>query len=276
MHESPRWLLATGQKDKAEEIVKKVAAWNKRPVPENLDLHLEAEKGRQNEVQNVKTANFFDLFRYPQLRAKTLIIFVNFFSNSLTYYGLTMNSGDLNPDIFMNFMINGLCEIPAITLGLVFIFVTGKRKLPYVATLALSGLFLIIMAIVPKDESGITVLVLSVIGKFFVTISFAIIYPYSSELFPTVLRTTGTGAGCMLSRVAGAVASWVSLLVTVNIFVPTTIYGLVALVAAGLAMLLPEPEVNHLPDSIEEGEKIKIGLPCIGILRRRRPNNETN
>lgn len=42
-----------------------------------------------------KKANVWDLFRHKQLRTKTLILLFIWFSISATYFGLSMNAGDL-------------------------------------------------------------------------------------------------------------------------------------------------------------------------------------
>lgn len=51
-----------------------------------------------------------------------------------------------------------------------------------------------LLCIIPIPE-GHNFLITSVVisGKFFVTISFAIIFLYTNELFPTVIRATGLG-----------------------------------------------------------------------------------
>lgn len=41
------------------------------------------------------SANVWDLFCYPELRKKTIILLFIWFSISATYFGLSLNSGDL-------------------------------------------------------------------------------------------------------------------------------------------------------------------------------------
>lgn len=47
---------------------------------------------------------------------------------------------------------------------------------------------------------------LEMIGKFSVTAGSSLMYVYTSELFPTVLRNTGTAVCSILSRVGSSVA----------------------------------------------------------------------
>lgn len=47
---------------------------------------------------------------------------------------------------------------------------------------------------------------LEMLGKFAVTTGSSLMYVYTAELFPTVLRNTATGACSVLSRVGGSTA----------------------------------------------------------------------
>lgn len=49
---------------------------------------------------------------------------------------------------------------------------------------------------------------LEMLGKFAVTTAFAIVYAYSAELYPTVLRNTAVGACSMASRIGSIIAPY--------------------------------------------------------------------
>ena len=65
-------------------------------------------------------------------------------------------------------------------------------RIPYATSLALSGTLLLCVTLIPKSLAHFVVAA-AIVGKFFITVSFAIVYMFSTELFPTVLRTTGAG-----------------------------------------------------------------------------------
>lgn len=46
------------------------------------------------------------------------------------------------------------------------------------------------------------------IGKFAVSVAFAIVYAYTAEVYPTVLRNTALGACSMASRIGSIVAPY--------------------------------------------------------------------
>ena len=63
------------------------------------------------------------------------------------------------------------------------------------------------------DKQWITV-VLALIGKCGIAGAFALIWLYSSELFPTVMRNSATGAASVCARLGGIVAPYIAQLVS--------------------------------------------------------------
>ena len=57
------------------------------------------------------------------------------------------------------------------------------------------------------------------------------------------------------NRVGGICAGWLGLLKQYHIYIPTTIYGVLAIIFAILAMALPETKGEKIPDNMEEGEQ---------------------
>ena len=57
----------------------------------------------------------------------------------MVYYGLSLNSGNLAGDFYLNFFLTGLVEFPAYTLCLVLLDRTGRKKL-HCACMVLGGL----------------------------------------------------------------------------------------------------------------------------------------
>lgn len=116
--ESARWLLSKKRTEEALKLIKHAEAVNKVKVPQDvLDSLSEAapEANKEGEQKAVQQASMFDLFRYPNLRMKSLLIFFNWFVNSGTYYGLSWNTNNLGGNDFLNFVISGAVELPAYT-----------------------------------------------------------------------------------------------------------------------------------------------------------------
>ena len=139
--ESPRWLISMGRIAEADYVVRKIAKANGRPLPESWTLKKalkaeNAEKAIANEGE--AKATMFDLLKTRQMRWKTLILYFNWFINSLCYYGLTLNAPGYGLSTLMNFTINGLLEVPAYAFAL-FILAYKGRRFPYFTSMILTG-----------------------------------------------------------------------------------------------------------------------------------------
>ena len=56
--------------------------------------------------------------------------------------------------------------------------------------------------------------VLANVGKFGISAAFAVIYVWSAELFPTMVRNSGMGSSSMMARVGGMVCPYIADLVS--------------------------------------------------------------
>ena len=97
----------------------------------------------------------------------------------------------------------------------------------------------------------------SLLGKFMASANFAIIYVYTAELYPTIIRNTAIGSCSCIARVGGILALLVQLLSVYYLPAPMLILGVTALVAGVLALFFPETVGNKLPETM--GDAINVG-----------------
>ena len=96
-------------------------------------------------------------------------------------------------------------------------------------------------------------MVFSNIGKFGLTATFAIVYLYAAELFPTVLRSSGLGSSSMFARLGSIFAPIIGgYLGEINSVIPIVIFASMAIMAGFLSLLLPETHGKVLPNTVEE------------------------
>ena len=95
-----RWLLANGHTDKAEQILHEIANYNGKPLPSNFKLKTSKTKDTGSVM-----LNFFALFKHPNLRMKTLIVYYIWFATSFVYYGLTLNSNNYGASLLATYSI---------------------------------------------------------------------------------------------------------------------------------------------------------------------------
>lgn len=263
MDESPRWLWAHSRNAEAIVIVQRGLKVNGTDV--QLDAaRLISRSKVQQETREDKTFGALDLFRTPNLRKKSLNICLNWFANSIAYYGLTLNMGSLVGNPFVMLFLSGVLEVPAYILIIFTMDRTGRRCL--ISTFMIIGGICCICAATITGATGDLVAVATVtivlIGKGCIAGSFAVVYNYTAELFPTVVRNTALGIGSMCARFSGALTPMIFLLDSLDPRVPAALFGLVALVAGFLALYLPETLNQSMPESIEDGENFGKGDTC--------------
>ncbi|NXB40229.1 S22AD protein, partial [Eulacestoma nigropectus] len=97
-------------------------------------------------------------------------------------------------------------------------------------------------------DQPVAITVLAIIGKFTATASFSTSYVYAAELFPTVIRQTGTGLCSTMARVAGILAPLIIPLDQYHRAIPMAIFGSIPMVVALFCILLPETRGVDLAD----------------------------
>ncbi|XP_050394985.2 organic cation transporter protein [Patella vulgata] len=176
------------------------------------------------------------------------------FVNALVYYGLSLNTENLAGDPYLNFCISGAVEIPANILCIVFLNRVG-RKVPLVLSMCVGGIACILSGTIPingnTDIETLTI-VLAMIGKFFISASYAIIYLLAAEVFPTVVRNIGVGVASMSARIGGIMVPTMLDLRSIWTPLPLVIFGSLSIGAGILALLLPETTGEPLPQLLED------------------------
>ncbi|XP_067274675.1 solute carrier family 22 member 6-A [Pseudorasbora parva] len=251
---SARWLMASKKYEEALDLIRKAALVNGQPLVDN-DMELFQSPKNCKKVQDLRKYTVIDLVRTPRMRKQSLILFYLWFVNVLVYYGLSLNISDFGMNIYLTQMIFGLVEMPARTITLFTL--NRSRRISQLAFLAVGGLACLLTIFIPDDLSIIRT-VLAMVGKFGITASLSIVYIYSAEVFPTVIRQNGIGMGSMCARAGGVIAPIIYLLREIHHHAPMVVFGLCPLIGAALTMFLPETANNPLPDTIEDVERTRV------------------
>ncbi|XP_022916168.2 organic cation transporter protein-like [Onthophagus taurus] len=255
--ESTRWLISKNRIAEAKDLIKIAAKENKVTIPEEeLDRLLESDVKKLNEEQeknNTSKPSVLDIFKHANLRKRSLIIFFDWFANSMTYYGLSWNTSNLGGNDYLSFVISGAVEIPAYTFVMLTINRWG-RKCVLCGSMVTAGIALLITMAVPSSSQW-GVVALAMIGKLAITASYGAIYIFSVEQFPTVIRNAGLGAGSTSARVGSVLAPVINIMSEYWQPLPLIIFGALAFIGGCLSLLLPETLNKQLPETIEDGEK---------------------
>ncbi|XP_055889980.1 organic cation transporter protein-like isoform X3 [Biomphalaria glabrata] len=182
---------------------------------------------------------------------------------SVVFYGLSLNIGNLTGNLYLNFFLFALVEVAAYFVCLVFLDSFGRRRLQCCSMLL--GGVACLLSLFPvmyggEGETWLTV-ALSMIGKFGASAAFAVIYFYTVELFPTVIRNSGLGLSSVMARIGGILAPYIADLGHVisgdmAVVLPLLIFGGASIIAGLLALLLPETANQTLPDTLKDAKNL--------------------
>ncbi|XP_048464819.1 solute carrier family 22 member 15 isoform X3 [Rhincodon typus] len=279
--ESPRWLYSQGKTEEAGEVLQYIAQRNGNG---KIFVQLKPCAGTLKTGQSAH--GVMDLVRYPALRWRTAILMYVWYVCSLVYYGLTLNAGDLKGNRYLNIALYGLVEVPAFPLCLYFIDKSwsGRRK-TMAAFLLFAGVACISTMFLPRHLAGLdmgfllNVTSLALCGKLAVSAAFNIVYVFTAELYPTVIRNAGLGICSMSCRVGGILAPFVPSLKSLNPSMPFIVFGIAGMSGGFLGLLLPETLNKPIAESIEDlhtpayqklEDKRKKGVESQDITQSRR------
>ncbi|ULU06006.1 hypothetical protein L3Y34_018130 [Caenorhabditis briggsae] len=259
IHESARWLVSQEKYDDANVVLCATANWNKKTVPKDWANQV----GKKMDVTVTKKKDTFgviDLIRTPQMRKRTLTNFVMWPVTTMMYYGMTMRSDVGGGSLFVTFITSQIMELPAVIITALLIDRLG-RKVMYSGSIFLAGLLLLANWLTHDMIPHEYAVVMLMVAKGAVSVSYTVMYTYTSELFPTVIRNTAVGCCSTIARFGAITASFIAFFLVdkfgrVVMIVPFTILAICASIVSWL--MLPETVNKQLPDSISEIEGNKI------------------
>ncbi|KAL1250954.1 hypothetical protein QQF64_018750 [Cirrhinus molitorella] len=201
--ESPRWLLSQGRVEEAEAILRKAAQMNGVKAP---DIIFTQNQSGEN-AGKLQTYSLWDLVKSTNIRCITVLLCLVWVAVSIGYCALSLNTSSLHGNIYLNCFFSAAVEVPAIIMAWLMLR-RCPRRLSLSSTVSLGGLVLLFVQLIPQYMSTVA-LSLVMLGKFGLVAAFAIVYPATAELYPTVLRNTALGGCSMASRVGGITAPYI-------------------------------------------------------------------
>lgn len=190
---------------------------------------------------------------------------------SMVYYGLSLNAGSLAGDIYLNNSLNGLLEVVGYFLVQFTMDRFGRRAIMVwfffiqgCACLASAGLRELAVyltdAASPLGYSLLTLsTILAFVGKVFNAGSFAAVYNFTAELFPTVIRGNALGAGSMAARVGSICSPYIIFLQNRHSWLPATIFGVFGVMGGAASLAYPETMNRYMPQTVAEAEMFYRG-----------------
>ncbi|PIA50843.1 hypothetical protein AQUCO_01200251v1 [Aquilegia coerulea] len=286
--ESPRWYLVRGKVDQAMKVMHNIARGNGKTIPTGVILALDDDCNdkNSNEVDGQKielmlTASASDLvqgpitrsFQYkdgnsdsaargslvdviksPVTRMRLLLTIAINLVTCIVYYGLSLNVVNLKTNLYINVLINAVAEMPAFAITAVLLDKFGRKPLA-IGTMWFSGIFCFVGSLVHNYGAGKVVrMFCGVLGIFGMAGTYNLLYIYTAELFPTVVRNAALGCATQAAQMGAILAP---LVVVMGGGLPFTVFAACGIIGGILAFYLPETLNRPLYDTMagmEEAE----------------------
>ncbi|XP_053379646.1 organic cation transporter protein-like [Mercenaria mercenaria] len=297
--ESLRWLIANGRIKEAKEIIHRACKRNNKNYDDivsvsgfrEFELRYETkvdvsksaiatpltdvkqekdDKSEEKKGLSVKQYTVIDLVKSKRLFISSLIMWLAWTTNSITYYGIMLISSSLAGNRFLNFFLGSIVEYPAAAAELYLITRYGRKPASIIFH-TICGTALIIATILTTTAGGNSAMVIgstvfTLIGKFAITGSFSTIFLYTHELYPTNMRNVGVGMSSTAARIGGMVAPFSRNLAEVAAWAPGLVFGILCAIVAVSMFWIPETHQYELPQTLEECEQWykenRFKLPC--------------
>uniref|UniRef100_A0A3B4G421 Solute carrier family 22 member 5-like n=1 Tax=Pundamilia nyererei TaxID=303518 RepID=A0A3B4G421_9CICH len=248
--ESPRWLMTQGRVKEAEAIVREAASKNKVQAPPVIFKESE-------ELPLSKTYTMLDVLKSKNLRCITLMCLLLWMAINIGYFGLSLNTSNLSGNPFVNCFLSATTEVPAYIVS-TWLLKTCPRRVLLSLFLIIGGGVLLLIQFIPDTLHNVA-LALEMTGKFGFTMAFSIVYIYTAEIYPTVLRNIGMGMCSSAARVGSITAPYVIFLGTYNKVLPYILMGSLTIASSVVNLFLPETLHKDLPETVEQMQKCRGG-----------------
>ncbi|KAI3510516.1 hypothetical protein L1887_17573 [Cichorium endivia] len=243
--ESPRYLCLKGRTSEALRILEKVAKTNGKTLPagilvsdhevelnpksmESESAHLLSDNNYTDEKPEVidhskSNESTLAMLFSPELIKPTLLLWVVFFGNAFSYYGLVLLTTELHnganncdphqphsqgsPEVsYKDVFITSFAEFPGLIISAFTIDKLGRKG-------SMSTMFFLccifLLPLMVHQPQALTTFLLFM-ARICITTTFTVVYIYAPEIYPTSVRTTGVGVGSSVGRIGGMICPLVA------------------------------------------------------------------
>ncbi|XP_033117144.1 solute carrier family 22 member 3-like isoform X2 [Anneissia japonica] len=253
--ESVRWLLAHGRGEEAKRILLHAAVVNKATLSvDKLDEVNHLTTITNSEVSSPRPYGLMDMMRNPLMRKTVLNMCFQWSVTYAVYIGLSTNTDFLAGHDLLNMFLTGLAEVPALTLTALFVDRIG-RKLASLCGYTVAGVALALVSMIPQGNDAVVVGI-AVIGKFGISVGFAVVCLYTTELLPTPIRQIGVGLCSSFGRIGAAMTPMLFTLGELYWWpIPYVLFSSGLCCGALFIRTLPETTGVDLPQTMEDAEE---------------------
>ncbi|CAF0881322.1 unnamed protein product [Rotaria sordida] len=253
--ESPRYYVASGRQEKAEDILKRIALTNKHSLPPGKLADINAKE----ECGSVK-----QLFHITLKRTSFLLAFM-WMTAAMSYYGLILintslmtllndkktltnesnNNNNkstqckmLTTDDYTSLIFTTFGEMFGIPL-LLFFLSRFERRTTCMINFSLASMCFISFLIMPRHTPWI-INIITFLARMFINSQFSLLYLYTMEVYPTVIRAIAIGSASSMARIGAMITPYLAqVLIKQTFHGAIGVYVLATAIAAICGFLLP-------------------------------------
>lgn len=276
LDESLRWLIANGKHEQIEKQLRNACRMNNvnyETVVENVRLSSsinvemnENSNGNEREVSQVTGSethtskvekySALTVLRHRRILMASMILWIAWITNTLTYYGLMLTASKLSGDRYLNNILSSLAEYPAVIVQQLLVNRIGRR---FVLILfhGIAGVSLVLATVCNMYGDEYYWLpylgtLFSFIGRFAISGSFSTVFMYTPEVYPTNLRNVGLGMASTVSRAGSMLSPFAITLAEYIPWGPAVVFAVMNVIVTLSLLLLPETMGRELPTTISE------------------------
>lgn len=261
--ESFRWYVGHDRFKDAQNVIKKVARVNGKPVP-NVSGNCLKKKSLDEANLKDKKYSFFDIARNRQLRIYTLLLVMVWITLGLGGYGIQFGITNLSGNLYINIFVLGVLASP---LQFIFIYLqnrVGRKKAATVLYIACVITTLTVAVAYRFKESSVRnhlINTAAILALTSMNAAWSPIQTLTIETYPTVVRNIGFGLQNTMARVGAVIGPQL-------VFMETKVSGIMYWICAvttimSVFLIIPIPETcgKDLNDKIIEapGDKKEYG-----------------
>ncbi|ONI13019.1 hypothetical protein PRUPE_4G197800 [Prunus persica] len=266
--ESPRWYLVRGRITEAMKLMRAIAKSNNKHLPEGVVLALDEEANNDSPTTNEEdqtykelldskdaiSGSLIDVVKLPMTRMRLFLAVAINFLCSVVYYGLSLNVVNLETNLYINVLLNAVAEMPAFTITAILLDKYGRKPLA-IGTLWFSGVFCFAGSFVGNAGAWKVVkMVCGILGIFGMAGTYNLLFIYTTELFPTVVRNAALGCATQAAQMGAILSPFV---VVLGGGLPFAVFAVCGIAGGVFAFYLPETLNKPLYDTMagmEDGE----------------------
>ena len=272
--ESPRFLIATNRIQEGVDVLNYMSSVN------NADSHQAISDSEIEELQNwqrdlfseAQDVNIKALIE-PKHKRTTILLSLMWFTLNFAFYGMTFilpfilakleTSQQGGPQGLDGILYTIAGEVPSVLIG---IYIIEKESFGRKGTTFYSALITVFLFIIASFSSVSMLIALLTIGRMFLKLSFSIMYPMTTEFYPTTIRTVGLGFTSGIGRLGSSIMPIILIeLLDIDVMLPILSFGLIMSLHVFAAYMLPFDTRGKPLDLIEEDENQKNNNTYIAL-----------